>query len=133
MSSHIVDSLSKLFVRITVIGIGVYFMLCYVSAVVFGVNIWEHTYVIALEICVCLCLTAQGTYHCRFIRWTAYGILIADSITELDSYLDFLPYNYAVFIPIISLALGFATTLTLSIRHYIKVKKMKRKWQSQQF
>lgn len=121
--------MSKLFVRLTVIAIALYFVICHIAMMVRQINLWSHTYVILLELCVCLCLTAQGKYHCKFIRWTAYAVCLTDIIVSADNAFDFLSYTMATVIPIVVLTLGLSTTLTLSIRHYIKVKRLKRIWE----
>ena len=121
--------MSKLFVRLTVIAIALYFAICHIAMMVWQIYLWSHTYVILLELCVCLCLTAQGTYHCKFIRWTAYSICFTDILTAADELFDFLPYTVSIVIPVAIIALGLSATLTLSIRHYIKVKRLKRIWE----
>ena len=121
--------MSKLFVRLTFVIIALYFVICHIAMMVWQINLWSHTYVILLELCVCLCLTAQGKYHCKFIRWTAYAVCLTDIIVSADNIFDFLSYTMSAVIPIVVLTLGLSTTLTLSIRHYIKVKRLKRIWE----
>ena len=121
--------MSKLFVRLTIVIIALYFVICHIAMMVWQIYLWSHVYVILLELCVCLCLTAQGTYHCKFIRWTAYAICLTDIIVSADSIFDFLSYTMSAVIPIVVLTLGLSATLTLSIRHYIKVKRLKHIWE----
>ncbi len=118
--------MGKLFIRITIIMVAVYMIICYVAALIWGINLWDQIYVIMFEICVCICISAQGSYHCKYIRWTAYGITLSDTLVCLDNLLDYLPYNAFVFIPPALIAIGLTTTLTLSVIHYIKVRKLKR-------
>lgn len=117
--------MDKLFIRITIFVVSIYLLICYVLCL-FGLDIWHQTYHILFEICVCLCISAQGRYHCKYIRWSAYGVTAADILSELDNYLDFLPVNESIFIPIILIIGGLTTTLALSINHYINVRKLKR-------
>ena len=127
----VLNALSKLFVRLTIIAIAAYLVCCYACSYLFGIDIWHGTYLLLLEICVCLCISAQGNYHCKFIRWTAYAVTLSDTITFLDNRFDFIPTTFAVYIPFSLLLAGMTTTLTLSIRHYIKVKRLKRVWKTE--
>lgn len=120
--------MSKLFIRLTIILVSLYLIACSVCEFLFQINIWSHTYTLMFELCVCLCLTAQGKYHCQYIRWTAYAIFAADAIITIDELFDVFSYNAYVLIPPIIVAVGLLTTTTLAIRHYIHVKKMKRIW-----
>lgn len=119
--------MSKLFVRITVLLVALYMLVCHIAAVMWQINLWHHIYTVLFEICVCLCITAQGKYHCKFIRWTAYAITLNDAIVSADELLDFMPYHMAIILPFILITIGLLTTTTLSVKHYLKVKKLKRR------
>ena len=129
--------MSKLFIRLTVLFVAVYMVVCHIAAVVWQINLWSHTYTVLFEICVCLCITAQGKYHCKFIRWTAYAITLNDALLSADEMFDFIPYSLIIVLPIIIITIGLLTTTTLAIRHYHRVRKLKRQWnqisQSHQF
>ena len=118
--------MSKLFVRITVLLVALYMLVCHVAAVTWQINLWSHTYTVLFEICVCLCITAQGKYHCKFMRWTAYGITLNDAIVSADELLDFIPYHIAIVLPFIIITIGLLVTTILATRHYIRVKRLKR-------
>ena len=120
--------MSKLIIRLTILAVAVYMVLCHILAFAIGINIWSHTYTVLFEICVCICISAQGKYHCKFMRWTAYGICISDTLVSLDEMIDFLPYSVAVFAPVLIIAAGLTTTVFLSIRHFARVKRLKRIW-----
>lgn len=120
--------MSKLFVRLTVILLAVYMILCNTCAFIWQINLWSHTYTVLLEICLCLCISAQGNYHCKFIRWTAYAICLNDAVISLDELFDFLPYTIAILVPIVLPVLGLITTTSLAINHYVKVRKLKKIW-----
>ena len=94
----------------------------------FGVDIWFQDYYLLFELCVCLCISKQGVYHCKFIKYTAYGILMSDALVCLDNHLDIFPVNFMVFAPAIIIAIGLLTTTTLALRHYHRVRKLKRQW-----
>lgn len=117
--------MSKLFVRLTVLFVAIYMVVCHIAAVVWQINLWSHTYTVLFEICVCLCITSQGKYHCKFIRWTAYAITLNDTLLSADEMFDFIPYSLAIVLPFIIIAIGLLTTTTLALRHYIKVRKLK--------
>ena len=119
--------MSKLFIRLTVVIVSLYIIACHVAALTIGINLWSYTYTVLFEICVCLCISEQGRYHCKYIKWTAYGITISDALVSTDELFDYLPYSVAVFVPIALIAAGLATTTALAVKHYIKVRKLKKK------
>lgn len=120
--------MSKFLIRISVIGIAIYLVVCYVLSVAIGLDIWSQTYNLLFEFCLCLCISKQGVYHCRFIKYTAYGILSSDAIVCIDNAFDIFPVNFMVFVPAILIAIGLLTTTTLAIRHFIRVQRLKKIW-----
>ena len=122
--------MSRLFVRWTVILVAVYLIVCYLSTVIFRTDIWRQLYYLMFELCVCLCLTAQGAYHCKYIRWTAYTIFIEDCVATSDTFLDYIPDNVMAVVSPTILTVGLATTTALAIRHYIRVRRIKKIWQT---
>lgn len=121
--------MSKLFVRITILLVAIYMVICHIAMYFWQVNLWSHTYTVMFELCVCLCISAQGKYQCKYMRWTAYSICLYDTILSADEIFDFIPYSAAVLLPFIIITAGILTTLTLAIKHYIKVKRLKRIWE----
>lgn len=122
--------MSKFIVRITVILVAAYLLVCYFAATVFGVDIWSQWYYLLFELCLCLCISKQGVYHCRFIKWTAYAILIEEILAYLDVLFDFISVGVAAFLQPTIIIAGLVTTTVLAIRHYIKVKRLKRIWRT---
>lgn len=120
--------MSKFAVRFTVVSVALYLILCYLIEIFLGKNIWSQTYYLLFELCVCLCISKQGVYHCKYIKWTAYGIFMSDVIVCFDNLLDIFPVNFMVFIPPVIIIMGLSTTTALAIKHYIKVKRLKRIW-----
>lgn len=120
--------MSKLALRLSILVISLYMITCYIVALASGINIWSHTYTVLLELCLCICISAQGKYHCKYMKWTLYGITLADALTSLDELFDFVPYNWLAFSPAIIITVGLLTTATLAIRHYHRVRKLKRQW-----
>lgn len=121
--------MSKFIVRFTVIAVAIYLILCYVIEIAIGTNIWSQTYYLLFELCLCLCISKQGVYHCKYIKWTAYGILVSDTIVCFDNLFDIFPVNFMVFVPAIIIALGLLTTTCMAINHYIRVKRLKKIWE----
>ena len=124
--------MSKFCIRILTLLISLYMVLCYLLNLLYGINIWSHTYTVLFEICVCLCISAQGVYHCKYIKWTAYGLTISDTIVSFDEIFDVFSYTIVTFIPLILTIIGLATTTILAIRHFVRVRKINRKWEQKQ-
>lgn len=120
--------MSKLIIRITVLLTAVFLLTCYAFAI-FGMDIWQQWYYLLFILCVCLCISKQGVYHCRFIKWTAYAILIAETMAYLDVLYNFMSAVVFIAVEASILTIGLATTTTLAIKHYIRVRKLKREWQ----
>lgn len=119
--------MGKLAIRISVLLVAIYFIVYY-TLLFFEIDIWSQTYYLLFELCTCLCISKQGVYHCRYIKWTAYGILLSDTIVCIDNLFDVFPVNFMVFVPAIIIAVGLSTTTILAIDHYIKVKRLKKIW-----
>ena len=122
--------MSKLIIRLTVVGVALYLVTCYAIAMLLGVDIWSQTYYLLFELCVCLCISKQGVYHCRYIKYTAYGIFLSDSIVCIDNFTNAFPAPYLTFVPLILIVAGLLTTTTLAIRHYHRVRKLKKQRKS---
>ncbi|KWW29446.1 MAG: hypothetical protein AUK63_1357 [bacterium P3] len=125
--------MSKLLVRLTVVSVAIYLLCCYVAVMVWGIDIWSQLYYILFELCLCACMTAQGKYHCKYLRWTMYCITLSDILVSVDGIFDLLPYNFIVFVPVGLFILGLLIPLTLALIHYIKVRKQKKIWQSRNY
>lgn len=120
--------MSKFFVRITILLVAVYMLICHIAAFFWQINLWTHTYTVMFELCVCLCISAQGKYHCKYMKWTAYSICLYDAILSADEIFDFIPYSIAIILPFIIITAGLLTTTTLTIRHFIRVQRLKKIW-----
>ena len=120
--------MSKFAIRLTVIIVALYLIMCYIIEFALRINIWSQTYYLLFELCTCLCISKQGVYHCRFIKYTAYGILASDSIVCVDNAFDVFPVNFMVFVPAIIIAIGLLTTAILAIRHFVRVQRLKKIW-----
>lgn len=120
--------MSKLLIRITVILTALFLLACYIFAF-FGIDIWQQWYYLLFELCLCLCISRQGVYHCRFIKWTAYAILLVEVIAYIDTIFDMLPPTAFIVLLMAILTAGITTTTVLAIRHYIKVRRLKKIWE----
>lgn len=120
--------MSRFLIRFTVVSVAIYLILCYLIGLIFQVEIWSQTYYLLFELCTCLCISKQGVYHCKFIKWTAYSILASDSLVCVDNIFDVFPVNFMVLIPPAIIAIGLLTTTTLAIRHFIRVQRLKKIW-----
>ena len=114
--------------RLTIMLVAVYLILCYVASYVLLVDIWRQIFYLLFELCVCLCISKQGVYHCRFIKWTAYAILTQDAIVSSDVLFDYIPDNIIATIPPALIIIGLTITATLSVQHYRKVRRIKKIW-----
>ena len=120
--------MSRFLIRFTVVSVAIYLILCYLIGLIFQVEIWSQTYYLLFELCTCLCISKQGVYHCKFIKWTAYSILASDTLVCIDNLFDVFSENFMVLIPPSIIAIGLLTTTTLAIRHFVRVQRLKKIW-----
>lgn len=120
--------MSKFAIRLTVIIVALYLIMCYIIEFALRINIWSQTYYLLFELCTCLCISKQGVYHCKFIKWTAYSILASDTLVCIDNLFDVFHVKFMVLIPPSIIAIGLLTTTTLAIRHFIRVQRLKKIW-----
>lgn len=121
--------MDKLVIRIAIILVAFYLIICYVVAILFPINLWRQDYYLLFELCVCLCISKQGVYHCKYLKYTAYAILISDSLVCLVNHTGFIDDYYISSSALLIMIIGLLITMTKAIRHYRKVlsiKKMKK-------
>lgn len=118
--------MSKLLVRLFVVFTTIYFTYTYCMAW-FGVEFFNDAYIILAEIALCIVMSSQGAYHCKYMRCTAYGITASDSITRIDAAYDILSGDMAILLPLSVLMLSVVISFALALRHYYKVLKLKSK------
>lgn len=119
--------MDRLLVRLTIALTAIYFMISFVYAQFFGIDILADWHSIPFELCVVVSTFTAGRYHCVYMRSTAISLLLCDIITQVDNYYNFLSVSAHNLIPIGILALGLGTSITLAIRHFYKVAKLRRK------
>lgn len=117
--------MGKTVVRISVVSVTLYFVVAYLCAQFLGIDILNDYHSIPFEICVVVYAFSGGKYHCRYLKYTAITLPIVDLLSRLDNSYDFLSVTAHNLIPIGILALGIATSLTLAIRHFIQVTRLR--------
>jgi hypothetical protein len=118
--------MGRFLVRITIVFVALYLVLSYIIAQFGGVDILAPYYNLLFELCVVIYAFSEGKYHCKYIKYTALSILFADILTYADNYYDFLTVEAHNLIPVFIIAIGILTGVTLAIRHYINVRKIKK-------
>lgn len=119
--------MGKFLVRITVVIVASFFVAQYVLAQLFGINIASNIYIPLFELCVVVYTFSEGKYHCKYMKYTALSIFLADTLTRLDYIFDFMSVSAHNLIPIGILALGIGTSITKAIMHFVRVMKLKNK------
>lgn len=119
------EALTKFFIRLTVIFTVIYFAVVYVLAW-YGIEFFNDAYIVMFEVCVCMIMSTQGRYHCKYIKHTAWNLTTVDTITRIDSAYDIIPVEFAALIGILFINLAWIVPFTLAIRHYYRVRKIKR-------
>lgn len=118
--------MGRFLVRITIVLVALYLVLSYVIAQFIGIDILTPYYNVLFELCVVIYAFSEGKYHCKYIKYTALAILFADILTYADNYYDFLTVGAHNLIPVFIIASGILTGVTLAIKHYINVRKIKK-------
>lgn len=119
--------MSKGYVRISVILVAIYLIFAYLIAQFLGIDILTGNHVLLFEFATVLYTFEHGKYHCKFMKWTMLSLFTSELLTRLDYSYDFLSVSQHNLIPIGIIALGITTSLTLALRHFYKVSKLKRK------
>lgn len=118
--------MDRVITRLSIVLITIYFIVSYVLAQ-FGIDILTNSYVLLFELCVVSYTFCSGKFHCKYMRWTALSILIVDLLNHSEYYFNYIPVSIFNIIPIGILALGIGTSITLAIRHFYQVIKIKQK------
>lgn len=119
--------MGKFFVRITIVLVTIYFLVSYILAQFFGVDILRNTYILLFETCVVIYTFSEGKYHCRYIKWVALSILLCDTLVHIDYYFNIFTTPLHNLLPASILALGIGTSITLALRHFYKVNQLRNK------
>lgn len=117
--------MGKFLVRISIILIAIYFIVAYIVGQLYAVNIFDNHYILLLELIIVIYTFSEGKYHCKYMKYTALSILLADTLTRLDYMFDFLSVSAHNLIPIGILAVGIGTSITKAFIHFYRVMKLK--------
>lgn len=119
--------MEKLIVRFTIFGIALYMLIVFCFA-------WNGTlvsfngYVVFLDYCLYRLACDEGRYHCKYARAIPLNLMFTDTFMCLDERLNFIPSaEIYLFIVSFTWAISVAITITLGIRHFRKVRKLKNK------
>lgn len=122
--------MGNFFVRISTVLVAVYFSISYCLAQFCGLDILKDFYLLFFELCVLVSMFESGKYHCKYMRWTMLGIFVCDLLSQLDYYYNIFSVNAHNLIPLSILGLSIIIPLTLAIRHFYQVNKLKNKRKS---
>ena len=116
--------MGKVVVRLTVMFTALYLTLSYLIAQFLGVDILRPYYNLLFELCVVIYTFSEGKYHCKYMKYTALSIMVADVLTLIDNAIDFMSVNAHNIIPIAVISGGVITSSTLAMMHFYKVRKL---------
>lgn len=119
--------MGKFVVRMTIVLVSIYFLISFLLAQRYGIDILNDYHTIPFELCVVVYCFSEGKYHCKFLKSTALAILLSDSISRLDNSFNFLSVDAHNHICAYILALGIGTSITLALRHFYKVNQLRKK------
>lgn len=119
--------MGKLLVRLTVVLVSIYFIVTYLVAQFIHIDISSDWYATLFALIIVVYAHSEGKYHCKYLKLTADSLFVCDLLTRLDNSFNFLSVSAHNLIPIGILALGLGTSITLAIRHFYKVAKLRQK------
>lgn len=114
------ENFCKFLVRISIVFISLQFLLVYIVALIYRVDLSNDIYVLLLEFCLAVFTTVQGNYHCKYARYTAWGIFSSDSITRADLAFNFIPVSNTAIVSSFILFSCMSISVFLAVRHFIK-------------
>ena len=118
--------MDKLLVRLFVVFTTLYFLCTYTMAW-FGVGCFSDAYIVMAELAICVVMSSQGKYHCKYMKFTAYGLTASDSVTRIDNAFDILGVEAAIVLPFSIVMCSVTISFVLALRHYYRVLKLKSK------
>ena len=118
--------MDKLFVRLFVVFTALYLIHTYIMAW-FGVECFSDAYIVMAELAICVVMSSQGKYHCKYMRFTAYGLTASDSVTRIDNAFDILSVEASIILPLSIVMCSISVSFVLALIHYYKVLKLKSK------
>ena len=116
--------MDKLLVRLFVVLTTLYFLCTYTMAW-YGIECFSDAYIVMAELAICVVMSSQGKYHCKYMRFTAYGLTASDSVTRIDNAYNILSVDAAIVLPLSLIMCSVAISFVLALRHYYMVLKIK--------
>ena len=116
--------MDKLFVRLFVVFTALYLIHTYIMAW-FGVECFSDAYIVMAELAICVVMSSQGKYHCKYMKFTAYGLTASDSVTRIDNAFDILGVEASIIFPLSIVMCSVTISFVLALRHYYRVLKLK--------
>lgn len=118
--------MDKLFVRLFVVFTALYLIHTYIMAW-FGVECFSDAYIVMAELAICVVMSSHGKYHCKYMKFTAYGLTASDSVTRIDNAFDILGVEASIILPLSLVMCSVTISFVLALRHYYMVLKLKHK------
>ena len=118
--------MDKLFVRLFVLFTALYLIHTYIMAW-FGVECFSDAYIVMAELAICVVMSSHGKYHCKYMKFTAYGLTASDSVTRIDNAYDILGVEASIILPLSLVMCSVTISFVLALRHYYRVLKLKSK------
>ena len=118
--------MDKLFVRLFVVFTALYLIHTYIMAW-FGVECFSDAYIVMAELAICVVMSSHGKYHCKYMKFTAYGLTASDSVTRIDNVYDILGVEASIILPLSLVMCSVTISFVLALRHYYRVLKLKSK------
>lgn len=119
-------NLPKFLVRLTVVFTTIYFAVVYALSWC-GIEFFNDAYILLFELCICSFISVQGKYHCKYIKYTAWNMTAADTVTRIDGAYNLLTADAIITISAIFINLAWLIPFTLALWHYYKVRKISKK------
>ena len=116
--------MDKLFVRLFVVFTALYLIHTYIMAW-FCVECFSDAYILFAELAICVVMSSQGKYHCKYLKHTAYGLTASDCITRIDNAFDILSVEASITLPLSIVMCSISVSFVLALRHYYRVLKLK--------
>ena len=121
--------MGKFLVRLTIVIVSSYYLLSYIIAQVFGVDILRYSTNLLFELCVVIYSFSEGKYHCKYIKWTMLSVFLCDFVSHLQFFTNFLSINEHNLLCIVLLASGMGISLIKALNHFWIVNRLMSKKQ----
>ena len=118
--------MDRLLVRLFVVFTALYFIYTYIMAW-FGVECFSDAYIVMAELAICVVMSSHGKYHCKYMKFTAYGLTASDSVTRIDNAFDILGVEASIILPLSLVMCSVTISIVLALWHYYRVLKLKSK------